>query len=158
MSKFSFNERCVCAVHVWVKDRMLRKMNVGVKMDGNNEKHLGYVTLWHFTTSHRGFCTFGQCFQLLLNAITRWSLKQNQTFYHQSFCNIRFFCHIFQKACGVGVCLQIPDLAYSGRFLMLYCPNLHTEWNVLGFVHELEQEFLLLKSIFPPVTNNLFSI
>ena len=124
-------------------------------MDGNNEKHLGYVTLWHFTTSHRGFCTFGQCFQLLLNAITRWSLKQNQTFYHQSFCNIRFFCHIFQKACGVGVCLQIPDLAYSGRFLMLYCPNLHTEWNVLGFVHELEQEFLLLKSIFSPVTNNL---
>ena len=155
MSKFSFNERCVCAVHVWVKDRMLRKMNVGVKMDGNNEKHLGYVTLWHFTTSHRGFCTFGQCFQLLLNAITRWSLKQNQTFYHQSFCNIRFFCHIFQKACGVGVCLQIPDLAYSGRFLMLYCPNLHTEWNVLGFVHELEQEFLLLKSIFSPVRNNL---
>ena len=124
-------------------------------MDGNNEKHLGYVTLWHFTTSHRGFCTFGQCFQLLLNAITRWSLKQNQTFYHQSFCNIRFFCHIFQKACGVGVCLQIPDLAYSGRFLMLYCPNLHTEWNVLGFVHELEQEFLLLKSIFSPVRNNL---
>ena len=121
----------MCAVHVWVKDRMLWKMNVGVKMDGNNEKHLGYVTLWHFTTSHRGFCTFGQCFQLLLNAITRWSLKQNQTFCHQSFCNIRFFCHIFQKACGVGVCLQIPDLAYSGRFLMLYCPNLHTEWNVL---------------------------
>ena len=142
-------------MHVWVKDRMLWKMNVGVKMDGNNEKHLGYVTLWHFTTSHRGFCTFGQCFQLLLNAITRWSLKQNQTFCHQSFCNIRFFCHIFQKACGVGVCLQIPDLAYSGRFLMLYCPNLHTEWNVLGFVHELEQEFLLLKSIFSPVRNNL---
>ena len=32
-------------MHVWVKDRMLWKMNVGVKMDGNNEKHLGYVTL-----------------------------------------------------------------------------------------------------------------
>ena len=40
-------------------------------------------------------------------------------------------------------------------WLMLYCPNLHTEWNVLGFVHEPEQEFLLLKSIFSPVRNNL---
>ena len=79
------------------------------KLGENKEKHLCYVTLYRPTHLRSLFTRSQQCFQVLPNTITRWSLKQKPFLHTQGIVILNSFVTYFRNQ-QVGVCLNIPLL------------------------------------------------